>query len=201
MIRLFRGICKAFHKINLDNDLNSFNTYISSIDVERLSCPYCKGKGRLTYFASYKRHLITYENGKVVDHIVEIPRYICPSCDHPHAILPSAILPSAILPSAIVPHRSFAFGFLVSLIYDYLTGTFSSVEMLCKHYEISISTFYRILDNFKEQKKLWLGLLGDKIIDDLDFIQNLRSAPFTIIEEFIKGFFMRRGVSFFQETS
>lgn len=191
MIRLFREICKAFSEKSLDNDLNRFEVYINNINVKRLSCPYCRRRGGLTYFASYSRHLITYEDGKVIDHIVKIPRYICPSCGRTHAILPSTI----------VPYKSFSFNFLIHLMKDYLIGRFSSIDKLCKHYQISVSTFYRILDNFKEQKRVWLGLLEDKIVEDLVFIQNLMHSPFIKFETFIKDFFTRFGVSFFQGTS
>ena len=191
MIRLFREICKAFNEKSLDNDLNRFEEYISNVNVKKLSCPYCKRKGGLTYFASYSRHLITYEGGKVIDHIIQIPRYICPSCGRTHAILPPTV----------IPYKSFSFGFLIHLIRDHLRGKFSSIHKLCKHYEISISTFYRILDNFKEQKKLWLGLLKDRTVEELDFVQDIMHGSFTKLEGFIKDFFTRFSISFFQGTS
>jgi transposase-like protein len=96
---------------------------------------------------------------------------------------------------------SFSFKFTLSIIYDYLVGKFNSVEAMCEHYGIAISTFYRILRKFKEHKSLWLGLLEDKLISDLKFIQTIINSTLIDIETFIINFFNRTSLSFFQGTS
>lgn len=161
---------------------------MESISSEDLICPTCGANHGLSPFASYKRHLVTYDNGKVYDHTVVIIRYICSSCGHTHAILPPVI----------IPYSSFSFDFTISIVYDYLVGKFNSVEAMCKHYEIAISSFYRLLKKFKEHKKLWLGLLDDKLNSSLDFIQKLKKYTFNEIENFIIKFFKQNGISFFQ---
>ena len=96
---------------------------------------------------------------------------------------------------------SFSFKFTVSIIHDYLVHKFTSVEAMCEHYCIAISTFYRILNKFKEHKQLWLGLLQDRLISNLSFIQRVINSTFIEIETFITNFFNRNGLSFFQGTS
>lgn len=191
MIRLFTKICKCYKQTSSESEINQFHSYINSINIADLSCPSCGAKQALAYFASYNRHLITYDNEEVCDHMVSIPRYICSSCKHTHAILPPVI----------VPYLSFSFNFIVNIIHDYLVRKYNSVEAMCRNCGIAISTFYRFLKSFKEHKKLWLGLFEDNLTGDLVFIQTLKHSPFTKLQKFIKDFFTRSRFSFFQGTS
>lgn len=161
---------------------------MESISIDDLICPSCEANHALSPFASYERHLVTYNNDETNDNIITIHRYICSSCGHTHAVLPSII----------IPYSSFSFRFTVSIVYDYLVDRFNSVEAMCIHYGIAISSFYRILKKFKEHKRLWLGLLEDKLNSSLDFILNLKLYTFTEIETFIINFFKQNGISFFQ---
>ena len=191
MIRLFSKLCKCFKQISSENDMSIFDEHMKNISVDDLVCPSCGAKHALSVFAYYKRHLVTYDNNEVHDNIITISRYLCSSCGHTHAILPSVI----------VPYMSFSFNFIVSIIHDYLVHKFNSIEAMCEHYCIAISTFYRILSKFKEHKCLWLGILEDKLIPNLSFLQTIISSTFIEIEIFIINFFNRTGLSFFQETS
>lgn len=164
---------------------------MKALIIDDLVCPFCGAKHALSPFAYYKRHLVTYDNNEVHNNILTISRYICASCKHTHAILPSVI----------VPYISFSFKFIVSIVHDYLICKFSSIEAMCEHYCIAISTFYRILRKFKEHKKLWLGLLEDKITSNLNFVQNILNNTFKELEDFLIKFFKRNGWSFFQGTS
>ena len=85
--------------------------------------------------------------------------------------------------------------------YDYLLKKFKSVEALCEHYHIAISTFYRIFNKFKEHKKLWLGLLEDKLTSNKIFAHTLKNASFADVEHFVINFLNKKNISFFQETS
>jgi len=156
-----------------------------------LVCPICGAKHSLSPFAYYKRHLVTYDNNTPKDNTITISRYICSSCGHTHAILPSVI----------VPYMSFSFKFTVFLIHDYLVHTYHSVGAMCEHYEISITTFYRILNKFKIHKQIWFGLLEDKLMSNLSFVQHILNSTFDEIEDFIIKFLKRNGSSFFQGTS
>lgn len=188
MIRLFSKLCKCFKQISFENEINIFDEYMESISIDDLMCPSCGARHSLSPFASYERHLVTYDNGEVQDNIITISRYICSSCGHTHAILPPII----------IPYSSFSFKFTLSIVYDYFVGKFNSVESMCNHYEIAISSFYRLLKKFKEHKKLWFGLLEDKITSSLDFLHNIKIYTFTEIETFIINFFNQNGLSFFQ---
>jgi len=191
MIILFSQLCKCFKQISFENEINIFDEHMKTLGIEALVCPICGAKHALLPFASYKRHFVTYYNNKVHDNIITISRYICSSCGHTHAILPSVI----------VPYMSFSFKFIVSIIRDYLVHKYHSVEAMCQHYEIAISTFYRILSKFKKHKQIWLGLLEDKIISNLNFVQQVLNSTFDEIEDFIIQFLKRNGSSFFQGTS
>lgn len=191
MIRLFSKLCKCFKQISFKNDLFIFNEYINSVDIHALVCPNCSAKHSISLFSSYYRHFVTYDEGVPTDNLIRIPRYICSSCNSTHALLPAVI----------IPYMSFSFNFTISLIYSYLTHRFSSISALCEHYQIAISTFYRIFKNFKLHKQLWLGLLHDSLISSLSFVQSFKNYPFIYFENFLLKFFSRFGLSFFQETS
>lgn len=191
MIRLFSQLCKCFKQISFESEINIFDKYMKNLIIDDLVCPFCGAKHALSPFAYYKRHLVTYDNNEVHNNILTISRYICSSCKHTHAMLPSVI----------VPYISFSFKFIVSIIHDYLICKFNSVEAMCEHYCIAISTFYRILRKFKEHKQLWLGLLEDKLTSNLGFVQNILHNAFKELEDFLIKFFKRNGSSFFQGTS
>ena len=191
MIRLFSKLCKHFKQISFENELAIFHGHMKAIDLEALVCPFCSAKKSLSKFSSYKRHLVTYENNNVQNNVITISRYICSSCKHTHAILPAVI----------IPYLSFSFKFTISIIYDYLLKKFKSVEALCEHYHIAISTFYRIFNKFKEHKKLWLGLLEDKLTSNKVFAHTLKNASFADVEHFVINFLNKTNISFFQETS
>ncbi|MBU3188350.1 DUF6431 domain-containing protein [Clostridium bowmanii] len=197
MIRLNLQLCKCFKQISFENEITAFNRYVSSVNIETLVCPFCGAKHALSPFASYKRHLVTYNNNNsnnnnvAQDNIIIISRYICSSCKRTHTLLPSVI----------VPYMSFSFNFTVYLIYDYFVHKYHSVEAMCEHYCIAISTFYRILKKFKEHKQIWLGLLEDKLISNLSFVQHIINSSFDELEDFIIQFFKQNGSSFFQGTS
>lgn len=161
---------------------------MSTFNADDLVCSFCGAKHSLSFFASYERHLVIYCDGAASDNIITISRYICSSCNRTHAILPSVI----------IPYISFSFHFTVSIIYDYLVHTFASVELMCEHYGIAITTFYRILKSFKEHKKLWLGLMEDAIKSDLDFVVNINKSSFLDNEVFLYEFFSKTALSFLQ---
>lgn len=191
MIRLFSQLCKCYKQISFENEIKIFDEYVGSLNIEALVCPFCGAKHTLSPFAYYERNLVTYNNNAVNDNIITISRHICSSCEHTHAILPSVI----------IPYMSFSFNFTLFIIHDYLVHKFNSVQSMCEHYGIAISTFYRILHKFKEHKQLWLGLLEDKLISNLSFVQHIVNNTFKEVEDFLIEFFKQNGLSFFQGTS
>ncbi|WP_367114826.1 DUF6431 domain-containing protein [Clostridium sp.] len=61
--------------------------------IRSLVCPLYGAKHSISSFASYKRHLVTYDNNTVQDNVIVILRYMCSSCGHTPALLPSVIIP------------------------------------------------------------------------------------------------------------
>ncbi len=192
MIRLFSKLCKCFqqNKLNSLSDLDIFNTYIESINISKLTCNSCGAKHSLKYLCNYTRHLVIYHNEHVSDNIVIVPRFICKSCGCTHAILPSVI----------IPYKSYSFSFLISVLHDYIFKKFHSIQLLLKHYSLPQSTFYRILNNFKLHKKLWLGLLDSYLESNQNFIFKFKSCAYIENENFISKFFNRFKISFLQQN-
>lgn len=188
MILLFSYLCKHFKSKNSEDEVETFHSHMKALNVDDLSCSFCGAKHSLTFFTRYKRHLVTYQDGVALDNIIYVSRYNCSSCSHTHAILPSVI----------IPYMSFSFHFTISIIYDYLVGTFGSVESMCEHYGLAITSFYRILKRFKEHKKLWLGLMEDAIKSDLEFVITISKSSFLDNEVFLSQFLSKVGLSFLQ---
>lgn len=61
-------------------------------------------------------------------------------------------------------------------------------------------TFYRVLNNFKLHKKLWLGLLESNVTSVKDFITQIKFYSYTEIEQFACEFFNRFKISIFQQN-
>jgi len=49
----------------------------------KLPCPFCGAKKpNWTYHDSYPRYLVAFENNAPANHIIDITRIICSSCEH-----------------------------------------------------------------------------------------------------------------------
>jgi rubredoxin len=193
MIRLFLQFSKPFLNKSTDFELNVFNHDIESIDSDVLVCPVCKAKHTLSDFASYERNLVTYDlsTSTVSTNVLTIPRYICSSCGHTHAVLSSVI----------IPYMSFSFGFVVALVKAFLAKKFTSIEALCNHFCIAITTFYRIFKQFKTHKALWLGILAAHQTSDATFISFISSLTLNASSKFKYDFFSMTALSFLQPNS
>lgn len=110
-----------------------------SLYDELTVCPVCGAPANAFHKdGHYKRDFICYEQDKPLYHRITICCVECSSCSHSHAMEPSII----------VPYSSYSLGFLMHVIYAKLTGKFSTVENLCEHFGISVSTYYRIYKRF-----------------------------------------------------
>lgn len=125
-------------------------------------CPYCSAKGTLRLFGHYDRYLVEWDGQAQKCSTVSVPRHICSSCGHTHALLPSCL----------VPYKSYSLRFLLIVLRAYFVRT-GSVERLCEYYGITISMLYRWLDLFKQQKALWLGVLEDMSVQPAAFLDSL----------------------------
>jgi len=163
MIRVFHAFGKSF--FNYNSDLKRFNAVYDNLNIHSLTCPLCRAKSNCTYFSSYSRNLITFENGLNTCHTVSIARVICNSCGHTHAILPDHL----------IPFGSYTLSFVLKVLRSYFLGS-KTITSLCEFFQISISTLYEWIKLFKEQKQIWLGVLNDATISVVKFIDEILSA-------------------------
>lgn len=182
MIRNFTILCK----LNLlpSSDLSLFQTAIADFSIHSARCPFCGAKGCLSSHASYQRDLISFHNRKVLRHILSIPRVICSSCTHTHAVLPDVL----------IPYGSYSISFILTVLRDFSLHN-TTVESLLSRYCISRSTLYSWRNLFFLHKKLWLGFLLDHSISSLSFLDAL------FPDSFLQSFFLKTGVSFLQSVS
>lgn len=190
MIRLFLTLCKCFQLTNKNNDSLLYRLYCENAMPDSLPCAYqgCTSVGSYTKAGSYSRSLICYTNGKVEPHAICIERLECSSCGHTHALLPSVI----------IPYSPFSFRFLLSLLYDFITHKFDTVEALCSHYDISISTLYRIRRRFIDDKKLMLGIMNDSITSAESLLADFLHGTRVDADRRSQAYFNAVGTSFLQ---
>ena len=105
---------------------------------------------------------------------ITVARYICDLCGHTHALLPSCI----------IPYRSYSLRFLLTVLRAYFIRT-CPVEQICSRYGITVSTLYRFVQLFREQKALWLGVLEDAAVDGVNFIDLMDG---TFVRDFFSAF-------------
>ena len=139
MIRLFLHVCKCFHEIKNLSETDAYQILYKQIYNIHKNCPCCGSPpSKFHKNGTYLRNFVSYENNKVVSTSITVACVECSSCGHSHALLPSML----------VPYSSFSIKFILTLLYSHLCRKFSSVVCLCEHFQISISTFYRIYKCF-----------------------------------------------------
>lgn len=146
-------------------------------------CPVCHAPADAFHKdGSYERDFISYEKGAVAGYRIIIRCVECSSCGHSHALEPSVI----------VPYSSYSIGFLLHLLYAKLTGIFPTVESLCSHFDISISTYYRIYKRFLQD-----SFLMKQIMETVSIL-NFRESGRRKFHAFLAGYFQSSGRSFLQ---
>jgi len=190
MIRLFFDLCKCFRLTKNNNDHEIYVSYTKNARVDAFSCPFptCGAKEKFNNDGSYDRTLICYTNNSVERHDITIPVVECVSCGHSHALLAPII----------IPYSPFSFNFVISLLYDYITHKYSTVNALCIEYDISISTLYRIYHRFIADRKLMLGMMAASINQALDLIKLFMNSNFENIVHHLHDFYIRTHASFLQ---
>lgn len=117
----------------------------------QMKCPNgCSGK---TFHkdGTYQRKLVCYENNEVVIHEIMVACVECKECGQTHAVLP---------PIAIF-HSQFSIQFAVQLMQAYLVRRYRSVNEMCQVFDVSVTTFYRLLHSFKRDWKRMLKLVQE----------------------------------------
>lgn len=188
MIRKFTVFCK----LNLisHSALQIFEQFLDNFRIEECVCPICGAKHACSYHDDYERCLIYYESRKTVYSPVNIPRVICESCGHTHAILPEIL----------IPYGSYSILFILTVLRDYYFRS-SSVQKLCNQYQIAVSTLYMWKRLFNKHKKLWLGLLEDAATPALNFLDFLMDFSKGVLSQELKHFFLSHDFSFLQGTA
>lgn len=172
MIRLFSVLCKL-NDIKF-SDRKWFEDALKSPLSPRQQCPHCSAKGCLRAFGFYKRYLVEWDGHATVTSMIKVPRYICDSCGHTHALLPSCI----------VPYRSYSLRFLLIVLRSYFIRT-CPVEQLCIRYGITVSMLYRWLHLFLRQKELWFGVLENATTRSSAFILSMDGV---LLRDFFSAF-------------
>lgn len=156
----------------------------SSIYNELIPCPICGAPvSKFHKDGSYERDFICYENGTTVSHKINIRCVECSSCGHSYALEPSVI----------IPYSSFSIGFLLGVIYAKISCRFRTVLELCTHFDISISTYYRILKKYMTD----VFLLGQLIGDAMSMASVHKCSSFSLHQK-LRIFFYASGYSFLQ---
>lgn len=134
----------------------------------KMVCPVCGAEGRCSGIGAYSRMLITILEGKRREISVEIPRVICQSCHHTHALLPDVL----------IPYGSYTLRFILHVLELYLMRA-EPVAKLCESWAISVSTLYGWIHLFLDQHNLWFRA-----------IEHIRWITLTAVERIrtIEGF-------------
>jgi hypothetical protein len=146
-------------------------------------CPTCGAKGCCEAHDVYERYMITIHKGLRKEYRILISRVMCNSCDATHALLADVL----------IPYGSYTLRFILHVLRAYFNRS-CTVADLCERFGISISTFYKWRNLFKEHANLWLSALNRiyqvsiQIIDEFENIDNLPSL-----------FFKQYGFSFLQQ--
>ena len=148
-------------------------------------CPFCNARGFLAPHAYYNRYIIDFIDHKRREDQIVIPRYICSSCGHTHAVLPDPI----------IPYKHYSLLFIIRVLSLHFLHLLT-LESICESYGITPTTFQRFKNLYDEHRREWEGLLlssSRKIKDSL--LDLVKRTPFS---EFAVLFFKSTGNSFLQ---
>lgn len=166
MIRFFDAFRKSI--FNKTSDLLLFTQACDTFSADDFVCPKCGRKHACSNIQSYSRHLISYENATVICRRISVRQVQCSSCHSIHAVLPDCL----------VPYSSYSFSFILTVLHRYFSGT-KTIEDLCLHFQISVSTLYAWIRQFQKHKRLWLGILQDGETTAIFFLKELLSGAFS----------------------
>lgn len=160
-----------FIKLNLIHlsDQELFDRAIASFRPGSCQCPVCGAVGRFSKIRPYQRELISISSGKRIEVSVSVPRFLCGSCGHSHAVLPDIL----------VPFGSYSLRFILTILHGYLERS-CTVADFCAHWEIAVSTLYGWIHLFLEHYNAWCRIL-DRILwvchDALAVVSGTGSFP------------------------
>jgi len=186
MIRLFTALCKTYLK-----ELSEKQRFLAATkEFSHLgeACPKCGARGKLSEHGDYGRGLLSYEEGQIADASLRASRLYCSSCESTHALLPDIV----------VPYSPYSLLFMLAALIAYYERAMT-VEKICAHFGIAVSTIYDWKDRMAFHKDLMLGLLISQKAPSLGFLRSLiRSRR---LSETLRRFYQRHSFSFMQRRS
>lgn len=194
MIRLFLAIGKCYKNINKISTYEFCQNLCRSVEKHaakgEMKCSNgCKGRS-FHKDGTYQRKLVCYENNEVVIHEITVACVECKECGRTHAVLPSIV----------IPHSQFSIQFAVQLIQAYLVRRYHSVNEMCQVYDVSVTTFYRLLHCFKRDWRRMLKLIreySEKIEEEImKEIMKFAAYSYTDMDLLLRKFYDQYGYSF-----
>jgi len=186
MIRFLAGLCKSVLE-NLTDEAIFQNTTDSFSPYDK-KCPKCGAAGKLSPYGKYRRGLVSFMSGKVKASRISPLRFICKSCGGTHALLPDIL----------TPYSPYSLRFRLRVLIAYFErGT--TVENICGHFEIAISTLYEWKKCLLEHKELLLGVLASQKEPALAFLRGLFDSD--NLSDRLFHFFLNYAFSFLQNQS
>ncbi|MCL2112307.1 MAG: DUF6431 domain-containing protein [Clostridiales bacterium] len=186
MIRLFTALCKIYLK-----ELSEKQRFLAAKEeFNHLdgACPKCGAKGKLSEYGDYGRGLTSYEGCQIVDSDIRASRLYCSSCESTHALLPDIV----------VPYSPYSLPFMLAALIAYYERAMT-VEKICAHFGIAVSTIYDWKARMTFHKDLMLGLLISRKAPSLGFLRSLiRSCR---LSDTLRRFYHSHSFSFMQRRS
>lgn len=181
-----KAIFSKLNQLNI-SDQQLFDVAVSDFDPDTCACPECEVVGCLVGFRSYERHMISVDNGKRIDIRLSVPRFLCGSCGHTHALLPDVL----------IPYGSYSLRFIIVVLLAYLDRA-CTVADLCEQWHISISTLYDWIHLFIDQHNAWCEIL-ERICwvcrKAIDSVSSVTAFPRVFFSRFHFSFLQRRQTS------
>ena len=156
---------------------------VSDFNPAKCPCPKCGAIGQFKQIRSYERDLISASGNERVDTVLSVPRFLCESCGHSHALLPDIL----------IPFGSYSLRFILTVLSSYLNRS-CTITAFCDHWQIAISTLYGWIHLFTEQYNAWCRILDRVLWVCHHAICSIASTP-----AFPYAFFIRFGFSFLQD--
>jgi len=165
--------------------IDLYNKFFAKFRIETESCPCCKAAGKCGVHGYYMRNLVDYCNNGISVKLIRVLRLVCKTCSHTHAVLPDII----------VPYAQYTIRFMCTVVSERLTSA-TTIDAVCKKFDISYKTLYRFLEIYKEHKALWLGILESNEISPAQFFVVIRT--YEHFSDFMSAFTRQFVFSFMQ---
>ena len=164
------------------SDQQLFDMALSDFKPSKCTCPKCGAIGRLKPIQPYKRDMISISEHKRIETVLSVPRFLCRSCGHTHALLPDIL----------IPFGSYSLRFVLTVLLGYLTRS-CTVDAFCDHWQIAVSTLYTWIHLFIDQFNAWC-----KVLDRILWLCHDAICSITRTPAFPSAYFQRFGFSFLQ---